>query len=113
MKQLLACVLLVAHRLQLGVAIEPENKWDTEPAVFVNEQIRFWNHGEGDVIDISEIAYSELGTFAGVPRVHCFTRDLRAEHRYDIAILGAPLDTVSCLPNRKQAETRSELTLWC
>lgn len=103
MKQL-ACVLLVALRLQLGSAIGPDKWWDPEPET-ADEQIRFWNHGAGDVIDISEIEYSELGTFAGVPRVQCFTKDLlRAEHRYDIAILGAPLDTVSHLPNRKQAE---------
>jgi len=91
MKQL-SCVLLVALRLHLAAAIEPEKKWDTGPEL-VNEQIRFWNHGGGDVIDISEIEYSELGTFAGLPRVECFTKDLRAEDRYDIAILGAPLDT--------------------
>jgi hypothetical protein len=96
MKQFV-CVLLVALRFQLGSAIEPEKKWDIEPEG-VHEQIRFWYHGGGDVIDISETEYSELGTFAGVPRVQCFTKDLQAEHRYDIAILGAPLDTVSCLP---------------
>lgn len=52
--------------------------------------------GEGP-IDISEITYSGLNTFAGVAHAQCFrpSHDEKDATRYDIAVLGAPLDTVS------------------
>jgi len=50
--------------------------------------------GEGP-IDISEITYSGLNTFAGVAHAQCFrpSHDEKDATRYDIAVLGAPLDT--------------------
>lgn len=36
-----------------------------------------------------------LSTYAGVPYVHCLAGDDEEVEKYDIAILGAPFDTVS------------------
>ncbi|KAG9256146.1 arginase family protein [Emericellopsis atlantica] len=46
-------------------------------------------------IEISEITYSGLNTFAGVAHAQCFQKDndSHSTKRYDIAVLGAPLDT--------------------
>lgn len=61
----------------------------------VGENMVFWKNTGGDTFEISEITYSGLNTFSGVPHVQCFEKDQGTESRYDIAILGAPLDTVS------------------
>lgn len=44
--------------------------------------------------DISQALYSGLTTFANLPYVHCLQKGGEVE-KYDIAILGAPFDTVS------------------
>jgi agmatinase len=52
--------------------------------------------GDLDAIDIvSGSQFSGLTTFANLPYVNCFI-DGPASEKYDIAILGAPFDTVSC-----------------
>lgn len=61
----------------------------------VTERFRFWTQDDSNPIDISEARYIGLNTFAGVPNVDCFSKEDTPEARYDIAILGAPLDTVS------------------
>lgn len=48
--------------------------------------------GIGD--DISQALYSGLTTYANLPYVHCLQNGGDVE-KYDIAILGAPFDTVS------------------
>lgn len=54
----------------------------------------FWRHDGGSPIDTLEITYSGLNTFAGVPSQSCFGTEESAAERYDIAVLGAPHDTV-------------------
>jgi len=46
-------------------------------------------------IYISEISYTSLNTFAGVAHAQCFQKDNDGHgmKRYDIAVLGTPLDT--------------------
>ena len=59
-------------------------------------------------IDISEITYSGLNTFAGVAHAQCFQKshDEKDAAQYDIAVLGAPLDTVSSGFPRKEREMK-------
>jgi agmatinase len=47
-------------------------------------------------LDITQ-AFSGIQTFANVPYVHCLASDDESVETYDIAILGAPFDTV-CTP---------------
>jgi hypothetical protein len=50
----------------------------------------------GDFIDVTtDSEFFGLTTFANLPYVNCFKADENEEGRYDIAILGAPFDTVS------------------
>lgn len=49
--------------------------------------------------DISQAIYAGLTTFANLPYVHCLQNGGEVE-KYDVAILGAPFDTVSCDPSR-------------
>lgn len=44
--------------------------------------------------DISQALFSGLTTYANLPYVHCL-QDGGEVEKYDIAILGAPFDTVS------------------
>lgn len=62
--------------------------------VLSNYHAKFWNYEGDDAIDISEIQYSEPSTFAGIPYVRCLNNDTAQDALYDIAVLGAPLDTV-------------------
>jgi hypothetical protein len=49
-------------------------------------------------IDISTgSAFSGLTTFANVPYVHCLADEGRKVEKFDIAILGAPFDTVGLI----------------
>lgn len=48
-----------------------------------------------DRFDISAALYSGLTTFANLPYVHCLAADGHEVESYDIAIVGAPFDTVS------------------
>lgn len=52
--------------------------------------------GVGD--DISQALYSGLTTYGNLPYVHCL-QDGGELEKYDIAILGAPFDTVSLRRN--------------
>jgi agmatinase len=52
----------------------------------------------GEFIDIATGSeFNGLGTFANLPYVNCLNTNASHEGRYDIAILGAPFDTVSPL----------------
>jgi agmatinase len=49
-------------------------------------------------IDISAgSAFAGLTTYANLPYVHCLAGKNEEVEKYDIAILGAPFDTVSCI----------------
>jgi hypothetical protein len=52
---------------------------------------------ENGGIDVSMgSAFAGLTTFANLPYVHCLAGSDQDVEKYDIAILGAPFDTVSC-----------------
>jgi agmatinase len=46
-------------------------------------------------IDISQARFAGLTTYANLPYVHCLAPGGEEVERFDIAILGAPFDTVS------------------
>jgi hypothetical protein len=46
-------------------------------------------------LDISQARFAGLTTYANLPYVHCLARDGEEVEKYDIAVLGAPFDTVS------------------
>lgn len=51
--------------------------------------------GDGDFIDVvTDSQFFGLGTFANLPYMNCLSSTEDDEGRYDIAILGAPFDTV-------------------
>lgn len=45
--------------------------------------------------DISHAKFGGLNTFANLPYVHCLAKEGDEVEEFDIAILGAPFDTVS------------------
>jgi agmatinase len=46
-------------------------------------------------IDISQARFAGLTTYANLPYVHCLAPGGEEVEKFDIAILGAPFDTVS------------------
>lgn len=48
-------------------------------------------------IDVSSANFAGLTTFANLPYQHCLAKDENEAGEYDIAILGAPFDTVCTL----------------
>lgn len=67
--------------------------------------------GQDDDIDITTgSAFSGLTTFAHLPYSNCFVDDGVAE--YDIAILGAPFDTVRSFPVFLDTRTWLGLGAW-
>lgn len=58
-----------------------------------NYQATFQSHGL-DELDLSSAKYAGLTTFANLPYLHCLSKDESIGESYDIAILGAPFDTV-------------------
>lgn len=48
-------------------------------------------------LDISSALYAGLSTYANLPYVHCLAGEGEDVEPYDIAILGAPFDTVCCI----------------
>lgn len=47
--------------------------------------------------DISQAKFAGLTTYANLPYVHCLAPEGEEVEKFDIAILGAPFDTVSFL----------------
>lgn len=45
--------------------------------------------------DITQAKFAGLTTYANLPYVHCLAREGEEVEKFDIAILGAPFDTVS------------------
>jgi agmatinase len=46
-------------------------------------------------LDISQARFAGLTTYANLPYVHCLAKGGEEVEKYDIAVLGAPFDTVS------------------
>lgn len=61
-------------------------------AVHPSGQFPLGRHDDVDITSGSQ--FSGLTTFAHIPYVNCFVEE-SGDHSYDIAILGAPFDTVS------------------
>lgn len=66
--------------------------FDFEPSV---DQARFWVHDGKDDFEMSDMPTLSGRGFASLPITECFMTEAAEEKRYDIAILGAPHDTVS------------------
>jgi agmatinase len=49
-------------------------------------------------IDVSQAKFAGLTTYANLPYVHCLAPEGEGVEKFDIAILGAPFDTVSGQP---------------
>lgn len=64
-------------------------------AAYGGNQIPFWAHSDAavDEIDLSTYDFGGIGSYAHVPMADCFVKDDSSEP-FDIAILGAPFDTV-------------------
>ena len=61
----------------------------------LNTQQLFGTYNSPFDQDISTPLFNGLSTYAGLPYVHCLAPAEHEVERYDIAILGAPFDTVS------------------
>lgn len=48
-----------------------------------------------DTPDITQAKFAGLTTYANLPYVHCLAQEGEEVEKFDIAILGAPFDTVS------------------
>lgn len=46
--------------------------------------------------DITQAKFGGLTTYANLPYVHCLAQEGEEIEKFDIAILGAPFDTVCC-----------------
>jgi agmatinase len=65
----------------------------TFPPVYGISQQAIFGQGEIDITTGS--AFAGLTTYANLPYVHCLAGEGVEVEKYDIAILGAPFDTVS------------------
>jgi hypothetical protein len=63
--------------------------------------------------DISAAKFAGLETYANLPYVHCLAGDGKEVEEFDIAVLGAPFDTVSlCVFFRIARDLRGSISLW-
>lgn len=72
-----------------------------------------FSHGQiplyDSAIDVSGRKYYGMSTYANLPYVHCLSAEKVGEvEEYDIAILGAPFDTVSINSNVTGRNVRSD-----
>jgi agmatinase len=79
------CFLLVAAR---DITFPPSSGF-SEQAVF----------GQRELDITTGSAFAGLTTYANLPYVHCLAGKDEQVEKYDIAILGAPFDTVSYVSN--------------
>lgn len=70
--------------------------------------------------DISQPKFAGLMTYANLPYVHCLAADGEEVETFDIAILGAPFDTVSCVSSsyssrwsERLSDLKGTFTCWC
>ena len=82
------CVFVLAVVLQPFV-VEARTGFNDYP-----DQLRFWVHENPVDEHLETVSFAGLNTFAKIPFENCFNDD-NISNRYDIAILGAPHDTVS------------------
>lgn len=61
------------------------------------QQHSLGEHDVGRPIDISGMEYGGLMTYANLPYVHCLAAEGEEVEAYDVAVVGAPFDTVSPL----------------
>lgn len=78
--------------LSLAASLLAHTREVTFPPVSGFSQQRFLGEDEADLLSGSEFA--GLTTYASLPYVHCLAGDGEEVEKYDIAILGAPFDTV-------------------
>jgi agmatinase len=79
-------LLLPAFALAREIVFPASSRYAT------NEQIVF---GEYSDPDVSQSKFGGLSTYANLPYVHCLAAEGEDVEKFDIAILGAPFDTVS------------------
>lgn len=91
MPSLLPILLLVSASAAREITFPPVAAYQ---APFLSNNADKSGYGE---IDISLSKFGGLTTFANLPYVHCLGSDADVTQKYDIAILGAPFDTVSLL----------------
>ena len=60
-------------------------------------QQSFGSDAVGEDLDLSLPMFNGLTTYAHTPYVHCLGKEDADVQKYDIAILGAPFDTVGSL----------------
>jgi len=95
-----ATAMLTAPSL-LALATAGVAREITFPPVAAIQQ-PFGASGEHDVdgpIDVSGAIFGGLMTYANLPYVHCLAAEGEEVEKYDVAVLGAPFDTVSCAAN--------------
>lgn len=78
----------------LALAIASSAREITFPPVY-GAQHRLGAQQINEDLDVSGAAYWGLSTYANLPYVHCLAKANEDVEKYDIAILGAPFDTVS------------------
>lgn len=69
----------------------------------------FVAYNADESLDISGALYLGLTTYGNLPYVHCLAADDEAVEKYDIAILGAPFDTVGWANPRAVPPTCSSI----
>jgi hypothetical protein len=72
---------------------------------YPSQQIVF--QGPNDA-DITTSKFAGLMTYANLPYVHCLALEGQDVEPFDIAIIGAPFDTVSQIPLEDNSDHRSE-----
>jgi hypothetical protein len=86
-------LIFVASALSLALAVFAHQPGHHQAVLGGPQRNHVTHTDDDDVIDISTNSkFYGLTTFANLPYVHCF--DEAEKERYDIAIMGAPFDTV-------------------
>lgn len=96
-----------------ALLIVPASVYAHQFAAYGGNQIPFWAHTDTavDEIDLSTYDFSGTGTYAHVPYENCFVEDASSKP-FDIAILGAPFDTVRIGQPQTISECCLGLTNW-
>jgi hypothetical protein len=87
-------VLMNRYLLLLAVVLQPSSVGARTGFDGYPDQLRFWVHEKHVDEHFETVSFAGLNTFAKIPFENCFNDD-NINNRYDIAILGAPHDTVS------------------
>jgi agmatinase len=84
-------MIIVVSALSLALSVIARQA--AHQIVFDTPQYNHMAHGDDDAVDITRAKFYGLTTFANLPYMNCF--DEAEMGSYDIAIMGAPFDTVS------------------